>query len=154
MTVLVQPSNRTDQPGIIAKYVTGTVSEVAASLDLLRGSGVLVSASVPRQLDPADPRVTVLVRVRAMPAESPAPRPAPDRRWVKPLVIGGSILAVLAGLIVGGYLAAQQVIAATSGAGLAAVGFLAVVFLLFLLIRSAGRKGVCVGLHCEGCGHR
>jgi hypothetical protein len=155
MTVLVQHSTQVDQPGILRRRATGTPAEIEATINLLKHSGVLVSASVPRRVGPADPRVTVIVRVREnVPAESPAPRQAPDRRWVKPLVIGGGILAVLAGLIVGGYLAAQQVVRATSGMGLAAVGFLAVVSLLFLLIRSAGRKGVCVGLHCEGCGHR
>jgi hypothetical protein len=155
MTLVVQPSNQADQPGILRRQTIGTPEEIKVTLDLLARSGTLVSASAPRQLAPGDPRVIVLVRVRdGVPATSPAPRPAPPRRWVKPVVIGGTILTVIAGLVIGGYLAARQVLTAASGSGLAAVGFLTVVAALLLLLRSAGGKGACLGLHCSDCGHR
>jgi hypothetical protein len=154
MTLVVQPSNKIEPGGILRRRAIGTPEEIKVTLDLLARSGTLVSASAPRQVAPGDPRVIVLVRVRdGVPATSPAPRPAPARRSIKPVVIGGTIFAVVAGLIVGGYLLARQVVTAASGAGLAALGFLTVVVALVLLVRSAGGKGVCVGLHCSGCGH-
>jgi hypothetical protein len=155
MTIIVQPSNQTDQPGILRRRVTGTPDEIKVTLDLLARSGTLVSASAPRQLAPGDPRVIVLVRVRdGVPATSPAPRPAPPRRWVKPVVSGGTILTVLSGLVIGGYLAARQVVTAASGMPLAALGLLAVVGALVLLVTAGRSKGACMGLHCSDCGHR
>ena len=147
--------NHADQPGILRRRTIGTPAEIKVALDLLARSGTLVSASAPRQVAPDDPRVIVLVRVRdGAPTTYPAPRPARPRRWVKPLVISGSILAVLAGLITGGYLAARQVVTAASGMPLAAVGFLTVVAALVLLVKAGRGKGTCMGLHCSGCGHR
>ena len=146
--------NHTDQPGILRRRTIGTPAEIKVALDLLARSGTLVSASAPRPVAPDDPRVIVLVRVRdGVPTAHPS-RSARPRRWVKPLVISGSILAVLAGLITGGYLAARQVVTAASGAPIAAVGFLAVVVALLLLVKSGRSKSVCMGLHCSGCGHR
>ncbi|GAA0432353.1 hypothetical protein Aca07nite_19430 [Actinoplanes capillaceus] len=155
MTVIVQPSTQPDASGLLTRRVIGTAEEVAATVALLRGSGTLVAASVPKQLNPTDPRVTVLVRVRDLTVEHPARRPAAPRPWVKPLVIGGSILSVIAGLVVGGYLAAQRALDSASGTGsLALLGFLAVVGVLVLLVRAGRRKGACMGWHCPGCGHR
>jgi hypothetical protein len=155
MTLVVQPSSQADQPGILRRRATGTPEEIKVTLDLLARSGTLVSASAPRQVAPGDPRVIVLVRVRdGVPATSPAPRPTPPRRWVKPVVIAGSILTVLAGLGIGGYLAARQIVTAASGMGLAALGFFTVVVALVLLVGAGRSKGACMGLHCSGCGHR
>ncbi|MEV4278683.1 hypothetical protein [Actinoplanes xinjiangensis] len=155
MTLVVQPSTQVDQPGIVRRRAIGTPEEIKVALDLLARSGTLVSASVPRQVAPGDPRVIVLVRVRdGVPTTHPASRSARRPRWVKPLVISGSILAVLAGLIIGGYFAVRQVVTAASGMPLAAVGFLAVVAVLVLLVGAGRTKGVCMGLHCSGCGHR
>jgi hypothetical protein len=154
MTVIVQHSTQTDQPGILRRRVTGTPAEIEATVSLLKHSGTLVSASVPRQVGPTDPRVTVLVRVRDGATDAPAQRQVPPRRWVKPVVIAGSLLALVVGLLVGGYLAARQVVTAASGMPLAALGFLTVVVTLVLLVKSGRSKGACMGLHCSGCGHR
>jgi hypothetical protein len=155
MTVLVQPSTTPDAPGIIRRHVTGTAEEIKVTLDLLRHSGTLVSASAPRQLGPADPRVTVLVRVRdSASTTAPAPRPVPPRRWVKPVVIGGTFFILVAGIVIGGYLAAREIVTAAAGKPLAAVGLLAVVAALVLVVKAGRSNGACMGLHCSGCGHR
>jgi hypothetical protein len=156
MSLSVIPlSHQDDQPGILRRRTIGTPAEIKVALDLLARSGTLVSASAPRQVAPGDPRVIVLVRVRdGVPTTHPVARPSRPRRWVKPLVISGSVLALLAGLIAGGYLAARQVADAASGTPLAALGFLTVVVALALLVKAGRTKGACMGLHCSGCGHR
>ncbi|GAA4963833.1 hypothetical protein [Actinoplanes utahensis] len=157
MTVLIQHSTQPEQPGILRRRVTGTPSEIDATVSLLRHSGALVSASVPCQVGPTDPRVTVIVRVRENALTyTPAPLPASSRPWVKPVAIAAAVLTLVAGLLIGGYLAAQQIITAatSSGSGIAAIGFLIVVAGLLLLVRAGRRSGACMGLHCSGCGHR
>lgn len=157
MTLLVRQSTTPDQPGILRRRVIGTPAEIDVTLSLLRHSGTLVSASVPRQVGPQDPRVCLIVRVRE---EAPALHPAPRRGgrrprwWVKPFVIGGGGLVVLIGLLVGGYLAATQMVTASTGSGLAGGVFLGAAVGLLFLVRAGRRRGTCMGLHCSGCGHR
>ena len=139
------------RPDLVRRRVTGTPSEVAATVALIRDSGHLVATSAPRQMDPADPRVTVYVTVHPV-RQTAVARPAVRRRWVRPVVIAGGITVTLAGLLVGGYLLLRQALHAVSTGSPAVIAVVLVVVALVLLLVGRAKSAGCSGIHCGGCG--
>ncbi len=138
----------TDPPGQIRRRVTGTPAEVAATVALVRQSGRYLSCTTPRQLDPADPRVTVIVTLHAPTPTRPVRRTR--RRWVKPTVIAATSAAALAaagyGLVQLAHAVARQASthASTIAGALLLIG-------VVLILAALARGKVCTGLHCTGC---
>lgn len=151
MTAIIRPAETA--PGLpdqVRRRVTGTPSEVAATVAMVRDSGHLVTATAPRQLYANDTRVTVLVTLRRQPiAAALRARPSRTRQLVKPLSIAAVTLGVLVGAGFGvSYLVGQTVRAAAAASPMI-LGILAVVALVLVL---AGKRRIsCSGLHCGGC---
>ncbi len=149
ITALPATDTRPDQ---IRRRITGTAAEVSVALAMVRDSGHLVAATAPRQISATDQRVTMLVTLRRIPALTPVVASAsPRSRWVKPLAIGGTAAGVLA--VLGYVLSVLLRQAVHAVAGLAPVGIGLAVIVVLVLVFAGRRKGVCVGLHCAGCGH-
>jgi hypothetical protein len=137
----------TPSAGTVYRQVTGTAEEVAATVAIVRNSGHLLACTPPRQLGPDDPRVTVIVTVRAA-AFTPA---RPVRRWVKPTVITGAVVLTIAGI---GY--TLSILAASAARAVATPAVLGCLFILAVIaavaLRSIRNGKDCPGLHCSGCG--
>lgn len=150
MTAIDRIDSRTPIPyGQIRRRVTGTAEEVAATVALVLQSGRLLTVTTPRQLDPSDPRVTVIVTLRDQPAVR-VTRLRVRRRWVKPVAIAGTATTVLGGAGYGLLLLTQA--ASRAVAAPATLGALFLIVLVVALVRWVNRPSGCSGLHCSGCG--
>ena len=153
MTAIVRtaeaPANR---PDLLRRTVTGTPAEVNATIERVRSRGFLVAETMPAQVHGDRHRVRVVVTLSPVPIRPVQPT-GPSFAWraVKPLLITGGVLAVLAGLGFGLYYLTQQTLRAAAAASPVALGFLVVVALVLFAV---GRRktGGCSGLHCGGCG--
>jgi hypothetical protein len=156
-TTIVPAPSPSNRPDLISRWVTGTPTEVTATLALLRQSGHLVSSTAPKPINPAHPRdrrVIVLARVRTQVPDVHEARPVRSRAWVKPGVVVGSVLGGLFALGFLGYLLIGQIVNAAAAASSGVLGFVALVLIAVAVVAKARSKGACMGLHCSGCGHR
>jgi lysylphosphatidylglycerol synthetase-like protein (DUF2156 family) len=148
MTTVARTATVPGRPDLIRRRITGTPTEVAATVAMLADTGRLVAATTPRQLDPRDPSVTVIVTARLRPTIT-APAPARSRaRWVKPTVIVTASAAALAATGYGLMVLTRTVVQQTAAHWPGIVGVLVIVALVLI---GLGRTTGCPGLHCFGC---
>ncbi len=112
---------------------------------MLANTGRLVAATTPRQLDPRDPAVTLIVTARLRPTVT-APPPARPR-WVKPTVIVTTSAAALAATGYGLMVLTRTVVQQTAAHWPGVVAVLVLVALVLIALR----RKACHGLHCSGC---
>lgn len=133
----------------VAHVIIGTPAEVETALSTAVDQGRLVRVTRPRRYDQGRVRVDAVLieQTRVRPAQKPSRGRTMRRRY---RVRAVHVMAA-AGLSVPGIaliLAIQFVLA-----NLALItGGLLVLAALLLALRT--KTGICMGLHCEGCGHR
>lgn len=134
----------------VRRTIVGTAEGIATALDTAARQGRLVSVTAPRPHEPGTYVVSAVLveRTAVKPAQRPAkPRSAPRvNGWY--LALSVLALAVLVAFLVVLVIAVQWAIA--HAAVLAGIAF----GLVALLLTLRTKAGVCMGLHCEGCGHR
>ena len=147
MTTIARTAAVPGRPDLVRRRVVGTPTEVAATVAVLANTGRLVSATTPRQLDPHNPTVTVIVTAQLRPTTAARPRASARPRWVKPTVIAAASLAAVAGA---GYALMLATRAVVHQAVTHWPTIVAVVVLVALVLIALARKA-CPGLHCSGC---
>ena len=139
----------------VTRSVVDSPAAVRTYLENAARRGRLVSAAPAQRIAPGQVRVDVVVwepapaaRTAVRPAERPAQRRTRSRRYAGPALAVTAALAALAAL--GAVLAlALQWVAAHAAV---IVGCAVVLVALALMLRR--KTGVCMGLHCPGCGHQ